>query len=93
MPSFLLAARTALHAPGAALRAQLVGVAGRSIGPVSEILVKRVCARQGIPFEALTYEHLNGLASTLAEEARPHIGAAAAEQLRERVVGLLDEPA
>jgi hypothetical protein len=92
LPSFVLAARTALHAPGAALRAQLVGVAGRSIGPVSEILVKRVCARQGIPFDALTYEHLNGLAGALADEARPHIGGAAAEELRGRVVALLDDP-
>ena len=93
MPSFVPAARAALHAPGAALRGQLIATVGRTIGPVSELLVKRVCARQGIPFDALTYEHLDGFATAVRDEVRAHVGEAAAEELRQRITALLNSPA
>jgi hypothetical protein len=86
---FMDAVRNALYAAGEALRARLAATVGRYVGPAREVLIRRVCARCQIPFDALTYEHIGPLAGALRDEASPYIGDTEAARLMEEIGALL----
>jgi hypothetical protein len=92
MAAFVAEAQTALHEHGQSLRRELVATAGRFLGPASDVVVRRICARQGIPFDALTYEHIGGLALALRDEAHQYVGRDVADELMQSVAALLTDP-
>jgi hypothetical protein len=70
-----------------------MAVVGEYIGPAREVLIRRVCAAHDLPFDAVTYEHVGGLAVALGTEARPFIGENAAGRLTRAIEALLTNPA
>lgn len=91
MAAFLAAAREAMVAPGSGLRRKLVELTTQQIGPAGAIFVKKACAKNGLPFEAVGYEHLMWLAEVLRREAAPLVGEHDADDLARAVHNLLDE--
>jgi hypothetical protein len=90
--AFVEEAQAALHESGRPLRRDLIATAGRYLGPASDVVVRRICTRQGIPFEALTYEHVGGLALALHDEAQRFAGDDVADELMQSVAALLADP-
>lgn len=91
--AFLDAARSAVTAPGADLRAAIMEFVTRLLGPAGPILIDEACERHGLPFEALTYEHVMWLAGELDAETAPTLNARDADQLGEGFRGLVTGPA
>jgi hypothetical protein len=90
--AFLSAMRHAVTDPGDALRARLLELATGHLGPAAPVFLKRVCAARGLPFEAVSYEHLMWLADVLQEEMAPVVGAGQAADFANGVRGLLPNP-
>ena len=91
--AFLAAARQAIVEPGNPLRARLGELAGRQLGPAAGVFVRRAVERNGVPFDAVSYEHLHWLADVLRREAALLAGDAEADELARRVRLLLPEKA
>jgi hypothetical protein len=91
--AFLAAARQAIVEPGNPLRARVIDLAGRQFGPAAGVFVRRVVERNGVPFDAVSYEHLHWLAEVLRREAAALAGDAEANELARQVSLLLPEPA
>lgn len=89
--AFLIAARQAIVAPGAALRTRLLELGHQFVGPAATVFLKKLTAAQGLPFEAISYEHLMWLAGLLRVETTPLIGGQDADEFAAAVRGLLTE--
>ncbi len=87
--AFLAAAREIVVSPAGPLRAKIVEQVNRRLGPVGPMFLGEMCARHGMPFDAVSYEHVAWLAETLRDEAAPLLGARGAEDLAWAVNGLL----
>jgi hypothetical protein len=81
--------RHAVSGPGRGMRAGLSALAYEYIGPAAELFLTGVCARNGLPFEALSYEYLTWFAAKLQDEAAPYIGAEHARAFARDAVALL----
>lgn len=90
--AFIEAARRAIVGPGEPLRAHLLAVANAHLGPAALVFLKRVCACKGVPFEAVSYEHLVWLAEALRAEMVSLVGEDEAKEFAARVRALLPEP-
>lgn len=91
--AFITAARFAVVNPSDSPQAPLVRVVNREMGPAGEVFLRRSCNRNGLPYEAICYEHLPWLAEVLRQEATPLLGAAGADRLAQDVQRLQAERA
>lgn len=89
--SFIAACHRAVAGPGEGLRTRLLELANTHLGPAAPVLLKRVCARHGLPFEAVSYEHLLWLADTFRDEVAPIAGAQEAEEFAREVRALVPD--
>jgi hypothetical protein len=90
--AFVAAFRHAVVDPGDALRAQLLELTSAHIGPAASVFLRRICTRQGVPFEAVSFEHLMWLADALGAEVSPLVGQREADEFAAQVRALLPEP-
>lgn len=86
---FLVAARMSLASPAAPLRAKILDIARRAIGPVAEDFVREACQRGGLPFDAVDFEHLMWLAETMRAEGAALLGRKTGDDLARQIRGLL----
>lgn len=87
--AFVEAARQAISSPATELREKILLLAKRAVGPVGEQFVQQTCAKNGLPFRAVDYEHLMWLAEVLRSEGAPLLGKQKADDLAREVRGLL----
>lgn len=83
--AFITAARFAVVNPTNSARTLLVQAVNREMGPAGEVFLKKSCTKNGLPFEAICYEHLTWLADVLRQEAAPLLGADGADRLAQAV--------
>ena len=79
--AFIAAAGQALADPVDCVSSKVVELTSRYIGPAGRRFLQKVCAKNGIPVEALSREHVPWLADVLQSEAAPLAGARGAENL------------
>jgi hypothetical protein len=91
--AFISAFRHAVVDPGEQLRARLLELANTHLGPAAPVLLKRVCTRNGVPFDVVSYEHLMWLADTFRAEVAPIAGEQEAEEFAREVRALLPDAA
>lgn len=91
--AFVSAFRHAVVDPGEQLRSRIMALANTHLGPAAPVLLKRVCTHHGIPFEAISYEHLMWLAETFHAEVAPLTGEREAEEFAREVRALLPDAA
>lgn len=87
--AFVEAAKQSISSPATELREKILLFAKRAIGPVGEQFVQQTCAKNGLPFRAVDYEHLMWLAEILRSEGAPILGKQKADDLAREVRGLL----
>jgi len=87
--AFAQAVAAALVSPNVALRAKLVELARRFVGPAGEDFLRRSCRRMGMPWDAVDYEHLMWLAEVVRSESAPLIGKKQADEFARAVRGFL----
>ncbi len=87
--AFAQAVAAALVSPNVALRAKLVEVARRFVGPAGEDFLRRSCRKMGMPWDAVDYEHLMWLAEVVRSESAPLIGKKQADEFARAVRGFL----
>ncbi len=87
--AFAQAVAAALVSPNVALRAKLVELARRFIGPAGEDFLRRSCRKMGMPWDAVDYEHLMWLAEVVRSESAPLIGKKQADEFARAVRGFL----
>ena len=79
--SFCAAARLVVANPADSLRRSVLELTTRAFGPAAGDFVREACTAEGVPFEALDYEHLPWLAEVLRERAALVMGKKVAESL------------
>jgi hypothetical protein len=79
--AFVATVRRALVSPAESLRARLLELAKRRIGPAGGDFLKRACTKNGLPFESLDVEHLMWLAEAVRADATPLLGKKNADEL------------
>lgn len=79
--TFLTAAKLAVASPSEPLRVKISELASREIGPAGPVFVKKACAKHGMPFEAIDFEHIAWFAEVIRGEATPIIGRKTADEL------------
>jgi hypothetical protein len=89
--AFVAAFRHAVVDPGEQLRSRLLELANTHLGPAAPVLLKRICTRHGLPFEAISYEHLMWLADAFRSEVAPVTGEQEAEEFAREVRALLPD--
>jgi hypothetical protein len=87
--AFLAAAREAATSPAEGMRAKVIELARDQIGPAGPQFVRRACAKHGLPFEAVDFEHVMWLAEVMRTEAAPLAGKRAADELARGIRGFL----
>ena len=87
--SLMTAMKGAITSPAESLRAKLLDLARRQIGPAGPDFVKRACAKHGLPFDAVDFEHIMWLAETMRAEAAPLVGKKGADDLARTFRALL----
>jgi hypothetical protein len=87
--AFVDAAKQSISSPATELREKILLFARRAVGPVGEQFVQQTCAKNGLPFRAVDYEHLMWLAEILRGEGTPLLGKQKADDLAREVRGLL----
>jgi hypothetical protein len=90
--AFLAAARRAIAEPGSALRARLLELARRQLGPAGTVFLRGAAERNGVPFEAIGYENLAWLGEVVRREAAALGSEREAGELARQIAGLLPEP-
>jgi hypothetical protein len=90
--AFLDAARDAVSAPGAELRARVLQLVKDSVGPVGSLVLDEVCNKHGFPYYALTYEHVMWLTTSLEPEIAAGLNAQDIDRLNSDLQQLLTEP-
>jgi hypothetical protein len=86
---FVAAAKQATVSPADGLRQKVLELAKRSVGPAGPDFVKRSCAKAGVPFEAVDFEHVMWLAEVVRTEAAPLVGKKGADEMARAIRGFL----
>jgi hypothetical protein len=90
--AFLAAVQRAVISPATALREKIVALTSRQMGPAGPLFLKKATAKQGLPFDAVDYEHLMWLAEVIRAESAPIVGKQVADDLARDVRNLLTKP-
>lgn len=83
--AFAQAVAAAVMSPNKSLRAKIIDVARRYVGPAGEDFLKRSCRKMGMPWEAVDYEHMMWLAEVVRTESAPLIGKKQADEFARNI--------
>lgn len=86
---FARAVAAALVSPNTGLRARIVDLARKFVGPAGEDFLKRSCRRAGMPWEAVDVDHLMWLAEVVRAESAPIVGKKKADEFARSVRSIL----
>jgi hypothetical protein len=86
---FMAAAKQASVSPADGLRQKVLDLARRGVGPAGPDFVKRSCARAGLPFDAVDFEHIMWLAEVVRTDATPLVGKKGADEMARTIRGFL----
>src|SRR5207253_11477108 len=86
---FLGLAKQAVASPADPLRQKILELARRQIGPAGPDFLKRACTKNGLPFDAVDYEHIMWLAEVIRADAKPLVGQKGADELARGVRAFL----
>lgn len=86
---FVQAAQLAILSPTDSLRRKVGELTTRRMGPAGGDFVKEACARNGLPYQCLDYEHLMWFAEVLRAVAMPLMGKKGADELARDIRELL----
>ncbi len=87
--AFMAAVRVAMVSPADDLRAKIIALCNRQIGPAGPVFVKKATAKHGLPFDAVDFEHIMWLAEVLRAEAAPIVGKQGGDDLARGVRAFL----
>lgn len=85
----IAAARQCLISPAETLRVKVIDLVSRMVGPAATSLLEDGCARRGLPFQSVEYEHLMWLTEVVRAETLPLVGKRRSDDLAKNIRALL----